>query len=875
MPGSQPFGEWLRQRRKALDLTRHELARRAACAVITIEKIEIGERRPSKDVAQALATALRIPEAEREAFIAFARGQGAKDAGEPPLRLIPNNLPADLPALVGRDGEVEAIHRHLVQGNDPLLTLTGPGGVGKTLLALHAAARCAQGPFPLGRTPAFRDGIAFVDLAPIRDADLVIPAIAQSLDALDGERAGRASAAEASLGALVERLRDRAILIVLDNFEHVLPAARAVEALLDACSRVRALVTSREGLHLQKERVISVAPLPHAAAVSLFLARAQSANPRFKPSEESLRAIAALCQRLDGLPLAIELVAARVKLMTPQALLARLAGAGEHLRVGLIADGVSDPSYIGAGLPARQRTMREAIAWSYHLLGPEEQLVFCRLGAFVGGCDLRAVEQVVADPRERTGDDNRAAVATWNALTSLLDKSLLTETEIEGSEPRFVMLETIREFAWERLQAEGARETLQRHAAYFTALALEAEPGLNGPAPIPWLRRLEREQGNLRAALAWQMQHDPPAALRLCVALGPLWHTTGQWREGRRWLEAALDKTEGEAATRAGALYWLGRIARRMNDPTAALRCGEESAALYRAQGDEHGLARALMALGWARYSVIGCQAAAQCFEEGLALHRALGDTRGIAQALLDLSHMAREEDADYERATRYLTESRALFRQLGDDEGLGAVAWGLAQITHVRGDYAGGRTLFQEGLERFQRIGAKGTVAYGYESLGEVSYFLGDFTAAEREWQIALQLHREVGSSSGAAFVLHHLARLRRREGRLSEAMVMLVEALGVFRRLNKDDMTARCVAAIGGLALERGQLEQATTLLSAAQRSFQGRPPFLAPADQAEYDRDITACRAQLSPEAFAAAWAAGQAMALAQACERALMR
>lgn len=866
MIGSQSFGEWLRLRRKALDLTRQQLARHTACATITIEKIEIGERRPSKEVAQALATALCIPDAERAAFIAFARGQqpaGVEGEGVPSLRLIPNNLSADLPALIGRDRDVEAIHQQLIQGNHQLLTLIGPGGVGKTLLASHVATRCAQAPvLPDGRI-AFHDGILFVDLATIRDPDLVIAAIARCVAVLNDHKSTATS--EATLSTLQERLRDNAMLIVLDNFEHVLPAACSVQALLAACPRLRALVTSRVALHMPGECVISVAPLTRAAAMSLFVARAQAANPHFKPSDESMADIEVLCRRLDGLPLAIELVATRLKLMTPHALLARLIGDHDQLRLGLIADEVSESS-------ARQHSMRATIAWSYQLLSTKEQIMFCRLGAFVGGCDLKAIENVVTDSRERW-DRDRVALATWNTLMSLLERSLLIQADDEDEDPRFNMPETIREFARERLQAEGARETLQRHAEYFTALALEAESGLNGPAPIPWLRRLEREQGNLRAALEWHMQHDPPRALRLCVALGALWHTTGQWREGRQWLEAALGKTEGDTSARAGALYWLGRIARRMSDPAAALRCGEASVALYRDLGDECGLAHALMALGWARYSNLGCQAAAQCFEEGMALYRALDDKRGVAQALLDLSHMAREAHADYERATRYLTESRTLFREMGDDEGLGSVAWGLAQIAHLRGEYTHGRALFGEGLERFKRIGAKGIVAYGYESLGEESYFLSDFAAAEHEWQTALQLHREVGSAAGAAFVLHHLARLRRREGRLSEAMDVLIEALVTFRRLDKEDMTARCVAAIGGLALERGQLKQAATLLSAALHYFEGRPPFLAPADIAEYDCDIAACRAGLSVEAFAEAWAAGQALTLAQACERAL--
>lgn len=861
MAGSRSFGEWLRQRRKALDLTRQELARRAACAVITIEKIEIGERRPSREVAQALATALRIPDAEREAFIAFARGQEMEDPAGRSLRLIPNNLPADLPALIGRDLDVETITQQLAGDDMRMLTLVGPGGVGKTLLALHVAARCAQGlASPKGQM-LFRDGIVFVDLAPVRDPGLVVPAIARSLNALDG--GGGLYESEATLAALQDRLCDKATLLVLDNFEHVMPAAYAVAAVLDGCPQAYALITSRAALHIPGECVVSVAPLARAAATSLFVARAQAANPHFKPSDEGMADVEALCRRLDGLPLAIELVAARLRLMTLRAILARLAGEGEHLRIGLVADEAGNSS-------ARHHTLRDAIAWSYRLLAPEEQIVFCRLSTFVGGCDLRAVEHVVEDPYERSDERH---IAVWNALTSLLDKHLLVEAEVEDGEPRFGMLETIREFAWERLHVEGAREALQRHAEYYAALAFEAEPGLNGPAPIPWLRRLAREQGNLRAALEWHVQYDPPTALRLCVALGALWYITGQWREGRRWLELALSKTTSDVSVRAGALYWLSRITRRLSDPAAALRYGEESATLYRALADERGLAHALLALGWARYSNLGCEAAAQCFEEGLALYRALGDKRGIAQALLDLSHMAREAHADYERASRYLVESRVLFREVGDDEGMGSVAWGLAQIAHLRGDYAHGRALFIEGLERFKRIGAKGVVAYGYESLGEESYFMGDFALAEEEWQTALRLHREVGNGGGAAFVLHHLARLRRREGRLPEAMDLLVEALGVFRRLDKDDMTARCVAAIGGLALERGHLEQATTLLSAAQRYFAERPPFLAPADIAEYDRDIAACRAQLSGEAFAEAWDAGWILDIAQACQQAL--
>ncbi len=857
MAGSASFGAWVRQRRKALGLTRQALADRVVCALITIEKIEIGERRPSDEIAQSLATALRIPPTERETFVAFARGNvQSLDSREPPLHLIPNNLPAELPALIGRETEVDHISRCLTQGNDHLLTLVGPGGVGKTVLAMHVAER-----FAASESLPFHDGILFVDLSPIRDADLIVAAIGNALDALRNDLGTATS--EATLTVLQARLGERSMLIVLDNFEQVLPAAHKVSALLAECRNVRILVTSRERLHAQGEQVIQIEPLSPAAAVALFITCAQAANAHFRPAGTDLTTIESICRRMDGLPLAIELIAARVKLMSPPALLERLAG--EHLRLGLVADGAGS-------LPARQRTLREAIAWSYRLLSPQEQVIFCRLGVFAGSFDLAAAEQTVADPHSRLNAEQQV-VSIWNTLASLIDKCLLVERPSDGEEPRFALLETIREYAQEQLAAEGAHETIERHARYFLSLALQAQPALNGPTPQAWLRRLERELGNLRAALAWHAQHDAPALLRMCVALGALWHTTGLWREGQRLLETALEGMQGDALVRAGALYWLGRLARSMNQPDAALQHAEASVTIYRACGDERNLARAMMALGWARYSSAGCQAAMQCFEEGLALFRSLGETRGIAQALLDLSHMAREQNADYERATRQFHESHTLFRLLGDEEGMGYAIWGLALIAGEHGNIARSHELYLEALDNFKRLGAKGVVASGYENLGETSYLLGNWPAAEEELTTALQLYREVGNIAGEAMAQHHLSRLRRRQGRLADAMALLAQALNVFCRLHKAGMVARCIAAIGGIALECQQLERATQLLSAAQCCFNSQPPFLAPADVAEYEHDIAACRAGLGDDAFNRAWAAGQTMTLEEACGLAL--
>jgi predicted ATPase/transcriptional regulator with XRE-family HTH domain len=852
------FGTWLRHKRKALDLTRQDLAERAACAVITIEKIEIGQRRPSKQVAEALAAALHIPAAEHDAFIAFARGQAASLDGATAAApaLIPNNLPHTLPVLIGRDEAITAVRRALAQDGSRWITLTGPGGVGKTSLALHVAAHIAHDP---DQADAFKHGVVFVDLSPIRDSSQVAGAIGSAVATLDG-----GAQAATSFEALADRLAERAMLLVLDNFEQVSEAALQVARFVQARPQVKVLVTSRVALHAEGVRTIVVAPLSHAAAASLFLVRARESEPHFQPNSEGAQAIDALCHRLDGLPLAIELVAARVKLMSPQALLARLTGPRDHLRIDLVADGISD-------LPARQRTMREAIAWSYHLLASREQALFRRWAVFEGGCDLPAVEALSTE----------SPVATWNALTLLIESSLLRRDEAHddsgAEEPRFSMFETVREFALAQLQADPCEEAEAQlwHAAHFRAFALQAEPHVLGPQPATWLRRLTREQANLRAALHWHAQHDATRGLRLCVALSPYWHTTSASHEGRSWLQLALDAVPDDAldATRAAALYWLGRMCRKMHDWADALRFAKESVARFRALGDVRGLAPAMLALGWATYSHVGKAQAGKCFEEGLALYRQLDDRRGIAQALLDLSHIVVEHDADYERATRYLSESRALFRQIQDDEGLALVSSGLAIIACIRGDYARCRMLLLEGLEGYKRIGAKGFVAGQYLELGEASYFLGDFATAEQEWQTSLRMHREIGSRGGIARTQFHLARLRRIEGQLPAALDLLLEALTEFQRMERTTMSVRCVAAIGGIALVQGQPAQGAVLLSAAQRYFDSRPPFLAPADVAEYDRDVAACREQLGDEAFDAAWVAGQAMTLAQACEIAL--
>src|SRR6266516_2111363 len=454
----------------------------------------------------------------------------------------PNNLPVPSTVLIGREREVATV-AHLLRREDVrLLTLTGPGGIGKTRLGLQVAAELSE---------LFTEGVYFVNLAPIRDPEFVVPTIAQTLDVKE-------TADQTLLDHLSAFLREKRLLLLLDNFEQVVDAARQVAALLAACPKLKIVVTSRMTLHVQAEHEYAVPPLalpdpkrlPDLAALSqyeavaLFIARAQAVKPDSQLTNANASAIAEICVRLEGLPLAIELAAARIKLLPPQALLGRL---GQRLTV--LTGGARDA-------PARQQTLCNTIAWSYNLLDATEQRLFRWLSVFVGGCTLEAVEAVCAFL-----DISTEAVWVLEGVASLIDKSFLQQKEQEDGEPRFVMLETLREYGLEALAASGEMEsTRQAHATYYLRFSQEAEPKLPGPQQVMWLERLAQEHDNLRAALRWLVEQGESGqpesqekALRLGTALRWFWSVRGHVVEGCHWLERALAKSDGLAVDIRGA----------------------------------------------------------------------------------------------------------------------------------------------------------------------------------------------------------------------------------------------------------------------------------------------------------------------------------
>jgi len=619
----------------------------------------------------------------------------------PPLRSLetPTNLPAQRTSFVGREREVARV-KELLRGPG-LLTLTGPGGSGKTRLALQAAAELPND---------YPDGVFLVELAPITDARLVPSPIADAIGA-------RAEGARPVLDTLKDHVRDREMLLVLDNFEQVIEAAPLVADLLAVAPRMRILATSREPLHLTGEQELAVPPLrlpdprqmpapdqlARYEAVALFVQRARAVDPGFRVTEANALPVAELCLRLDGLPLAIELAASRVKLLSPGAILERL----EH-RLELLTGGPVD-------VPARQRTLREAIAWSYELLDDTERALFRRVCAFAGGWTLEAAE-TVAHPGTEFGRD------VLEVLGSLVDKSLIHRVPTLSEALRFRMLETIREFGREQLDAaDEAEATRDRHAAHFLEVAEKAEPHLRGVDQKRWLDELEVEHDNLRAALRWAIDGGrAEIGLRVVGAVWRFWHLRGHLAEGRRWTEEVL------------AL------------PAAAERTVQR--------------AKALTALGGIAYWQEDLPAFRGAYEEALAVAREVGDRPAIAEGLYNLAFPYAYE-GDFATAEAMVQEAKAMFEELGVGRGVADSLWLLAISARLKGDTSAARSLAEESLRLHRKVSDRFGITDALHVLGRIALAEGDMPTAAASFLEALDNDEEVGNRTGMGIVLDNLA--------------------------------------------------------------------------------------------------------------------
>jgi predicted ATPase/class 3 adenylate cyclase/Flp pilus assembly protein TadD len=729
----------------------------------------------------------------------------------PPIKSLdgsPNNLPVQLTSFIGRSKEIGDVKDLL--SKERLLTLTGPGGSGKTRLALQAATEMIE---------QFHDGVFFVALAPITDPGLVASTIAQPLGIT--ETAGR---------SLIESLKDylhsKSLLLLLDNFEQVILAAPLVAELLVACREIKILATSREGLHISGEREYPVPPLElpspsqmpalesltRYAAVDLFIQRAKAVKPDFTITEDSAPAVAEICFRLDGLPLAIELAAARIKVLPPRAMLARL----EH-RLEFLTGGARD-------LPARQQTLRDAIAWSYDLLNDGEQKLFRRLSIFVGGCTLEAVEAVE--------EENPEHFPVLDRLGSLLDKSFLQEGEGANSEPRFRMLETLREFGLEQLEASGEQDTIHdRHADFFLDLAEQAEAIFESAKQVLWINQMEEEHDNLRAALEWS-RTAPGAAetcLRLAGALGLFWEVRGHFSEGRERLAALLSMkfAQGRTPERAKLLARAAELAYRQSDYPATASFAGESLAIYRELGDKQGIASALIKLGNTATEVGDHATASGFLDEALMTWRELKDKHGTARALISLGWTALRS-GDYHLANARLEEALALSRELGDTRRIGFELSGLGEVALRQGDTARARQLVKESLELRRQLGNKWGIGVSLGILGWIAMREGNWNRAIARLSESLEVRQEIGDLSGSAWCLERLAEV----------------------------------------AQEKGQVEKAARLFGAGEALRESIRSVIDPVDQPVYEGRLKSLRAELGKEQFASTWDAGRALTLEQA-------
>ena len=912
MNDNPAIGQWLKERRKTLDLTQEVLAERAGCSVSMIRKLEAGRARPSQQLAEILATVLALTPAERPGFVHWARGTTGSlvltpPVPAPPARAAPGvplaagaagGLPIPPTPFIGRAAEITHLGALLWRADVRLLTLTGPPGIGKTRLALEVAG---------SRQSDFRDGVCFVPLAAVRTPDAVAPALAGALGL-------RETAGRPLLPLVQDHLRGRHLLLVLDNFEQVSAAAPLVAALLAGAAGLKVLVTSRAALHVRGERTFPVPALglpggealPPVAdlhgyeAVRLFVERAQDVAPGFALTAANAAAVVGICRRLDGLPLALELAAARVQILSPAALLARLGAAPATPALDLLTGGAHD-------LLPHQQTLRATIAWSYDLLTPGEQTVFRRLAVFAGGCTLDAAEHVAGAP----------ALPILDVMAVLVSKSLLRPAAVPDpdGEPRFGMLETIHEYAWERLMAAGeAAAAGAAHAAYFLTLAETAAPALAGEGAARWLARLEAEHANLRAALDWGRQ-TPGAAeigLRLAGALGGFWARQGHWREGRAYLAQMLDMPDAAPRWRARALAAATRLAVNAGDFAAGQALGEAGLASSRALEDGPGTHQALFALARVAANTGAYPAARARLEESLVVGRALGDALLVSQSLSFLGDLAFFEGAYSEAAALYEEDLR-LARQLGDP---GRLAWRLhrrAGPAVEQGEYARAGPLIEEGLALCRARGLRGSLAptliwagvlaahqgapgparvYWQEALasiealddaearpwvlcllGWLTFRQGDPAAARAQLEAGLGAAQATGSRWSISWALGALGRVVAQEGDQARARRLLRESLGLARDLGARQHLATGLLGMAEIAAGMDAPARTATLFGAATALYARLGIRLGVDEQADLDRQVAALRARLELGAFAAAWAAGQELSVAEAVALAL--
>jgi len=851
------FGTWLKRRRKSLDLTQDLLSQRVYCSLATIQKIEADERRPSQHLAELLANALEIPDHDRPLFLKVARGDRAADqlanvslpAEWSLLQTIdsltrPKNLPVSPTPLIGREAELTELSGLIVKPDCHLLTIIGPGGVGKTQLALAVAAACGD---------VFTHGVCFVPLAPLTTSEFIVPAIAH---ALNFSTSGPAEPKT----QLLNYLHEKELLLVVDNLEHLLSDISVLAEILRSAPGVKLLATSRERLNLQDEWVFDLHSLPTPtigqtaeleknSAVKLFLHAAQRQRFGFTLTEQNRKDVARICRLVDGMPLGLELAAAWTHVLSCQEIANEIEGSLDFLIVS------------ARDRPERHRSLRAVFDHSWRLLTVEEQRALRQLSVFRGSFGREAAERV--------------AGATLPILSALTNKSLVHRT----SASRYDLHELIRQYCALKLnEANEETEIRQRHFDYFLSLSEMAAPHLTTAERKPWLDRLEVEHDNLQTALGWsQIQTgNGEAMLRLAGALYWFWSYRGDLKEGRSWLESALRRADDPVSPfiRARALYGAGCMAYSQGDNALAYSLLEESVALWRGSGvsGKQGLAHGLSELGSLTRDKGDLVLARSLCAESVALFREQGDRWGLAYALINMGMVLRDE-SNFTEARSLMEMSITLWRELEDTWGLAHALHCFALVALRQGDYHAARSRCEEALNLRQGLGDRHGVAYSLHNLGLIALNQDNIERAKPYFQQCQALFDELGDKFGIANAFQYHGYLALLEGDDGQAQLFFEQGLELAREAGPKFLSALYLARIAGVAAVRGRAIQAITLWEAAEVLMAASSSYMDSADRIYYERTIDPACVGLDKEAIEAARAEGRAMSLEQAISYAL--
>lgn len=860
------FGSWVKHRRKALDLTQKELAQRVGCSLATIVKIEADERRPSHQIADLLARHLEIPPDQRPLFLEIARqkkgitGLAAlaplpAPGAVPHIEQLKTSLPAPPTPLIGREHEVAMILRQLQDPACRLLTLVGPGGVGKTRLGLEVAHRLQA---------AFPDGAFFVSLVGTSTPEYILPAIAEAVGFTF-------SSADNPKSQLFNFLRTRGILLVLDNLEHLLDGVEYLSELLEHSSGLKILATSREQLNLRAEWAITVQGLPIPAklgldnaesnsAVLLFLQRARQADNGFTLSAADLPHIERICRLVEGLPLGLEIAATWVRTLSCGEIAQEIENSLDFLTAS------------ARDVPQRHRSIRAVFDYSWSLLSPEEQQVMMKLTVFQGGFTRQAAEQV--------------AEARLPVLSALVDKSLVWHS----ANRRFELHELIRQYAHEQLARSGMQqETRDRHFKYFLKLIEDSRAKLRSSEQLEWLDLMENDHDNLRAALEWSLRYEHlevassieqeatiQASFRFAGAMLLFWRLHNHWSEGRRWLQRVLDQPAGRKVTRerGRALNAAVMLATEQADVRRARRLAEENLAVARQLDEPHILARAYHSMGvvlWKQKEY--AQAQASC-EQAVALFREMGNRLAVAGSLQILGRIATNRH-DLEAAHAYLSECIELFQESSNMIELNASVSDLGLLAYLRGDFATARTYLERSLKLFREAGNISGIEMSMNRLGDIARCENNYEEAERLYTESMNIYRESGDKDEIASLLHNLGYVAQHRGVLPEALGRFREALALQCGLDNQAGIAECLAGIAGVLAMEGQGEGAARLFGAAEALREAAGAVLWPANRIEFERTLACLRKSLDEDSLAEAWTLGRRMSLEEAVDEASSR